>query len=249
MFATMLKVPKIAIVTYAVLAQAALRGKYLERYCSGLGLPPTSSHRYEFYLGLTLTRAAEQSNMLCLKEILNLQDPPVNANTADSSGLTALAHVAKRGDLGSVERLIPLSDVHCPAFSCRAPLCFASSQGHEDIVHELLSAGAEVDATDEEGRSPLQLASLAGHVRAVKALLRAGGSATHAGEEDGRTALHRAASRGHVDVVNMLLKARADLSAVDAWNHTALDLAEQMDHADVASALSLEQLDSPRQEV
>jgi len=245
----MLKVPTIAIVMHVVLAQAALRGRSLERFCSGLGLPPTSSHRYEFYLGLALTRAAEQSNVLCLNEILNLQDPPVNANTADSSGLTALAHVAKRGDLGSVERLIPISDVHCPAFSCRAPLCFASSRGHEAIMLELLSARAKVDAEDEEGRSPLQLASLAGHIDAVDTLLRARGSATHAGEEDGRTALHRAASRGHVDVVNILLKARAELSAVDSWNHTALDLAEQNDHANVASALSLEQLDSLRQEV
>lgn len=249
MRAKMLKISSVAMLIYRVLAQAALRGSRLERFCSGMGLPPKSSHRYGFYLGLALTRAAEQSNMLCLNEILNLQDPPVNATVADSVGLTALTHVVKRGDVGSVKRLLPLSDVHCATFSCRAPLCFASSRGHEEITTALLNAGANVDAPDAEGRSPLQLASLGGHVAVVTELLRARGSVTLAGQEDGRTALHRASSRGHVEVVNLLLEAGAKLFAVDSWNHTAFDIAVQNEHRNVASTLSLEQLDGLREEV
>jgi len=216
---------------------AGLRGSLIERRCSGMGVPPKESHRYGFYLGLALARAAEQSHTTCLSAILDLEDPAADANIADSSGLTGLAHVSQNGWFDMLERLLPRSDVQCESWSCQAPLCLASFNGHAQAVVALLHARSIVDAADKDGRSPLQQASLAGHLSVVRALLQMDASVTTAASEDGRTALHRASSRGHIDVVKELLAAGANRSAVDQWNHTAWDLALQNDHIDAATVV------------
>lgn len=226
--------------------QGSLRGsaKSLERTCAGLGVPPRESNRYAFYLGLALARAAEGGRTACLEAILELEHPPVEAGTPDHAGLTALAHVASRGDAGPFGKLLPRSDVRCPAWTCCAPLALASIAGHLELSSKLLEAGAAIDAESPEGRTPLELASLEGHLPVVQHLLAQGAAVGHVTHEDRRTALHRAASRGHADVTAALAAAGADPVAADAWGRTAIDLAEQQDHAEVVALLRA--LPSPR---
>lgn len=211
----------------------------VERLCGGLGVPPRESHQYGFYLGLALARAAEVGRVHCVEAILALQDPPVDAGTPDSAGLTALAHSAKRGEEEPFRLLLPRSDVRCAAWGCRAPLCLASAEGHATLAEALLDAGSHVDGTNLEGRTPLQLASLAGHLSVVSCLLPHRADVTCSADDDGRTALHRAASRGHAEVVAALLAAGARPLVFDIWNQTARDLAEQQGHSRLANVLDL----------
>lgn len=80
------------------------------------------------------------------------------------------------------------------------------------IVQLLLEAGAEVDAADQYGDTPLRAAAGAGNAEVVKLLVKAGaeGSTPGAG---GRSALYEASLHGQALIVRTLLQAGAPLEA------------------------------------
>jgi ankyrin repeat protein len=80
------------------------------------------------------------------------------------------------------------------------------------VVHVLLEAGANLEATDATGRTPLLAAAAAGKAEVVQVLLQAGAK-VEAATADGTTPLCAAASAGHVEVARMLLAADANLAA------------------------------------
>lgn len=49
-----------------------------------------------------------------------------------------------------------------------SPLMYAAAAGHEDIVRELLKAGARVEDNNENGHTPLMEAASSGHVGVAK---------------------------------------------------------------------------------
>ena len=63
----------------------------------------------------------------------------------------------------------------------------ASSNGHLDIARELLARGANVNAVNNGGYTPLILASYCGRVKIVRALLAAGADKSNVAN-DGETA-------------------------------------------------------------
>ena len=96
-----------------------------------------------------------------------------------------------------------------------------------NFVHSpqvLLERGAQVDASDSEGRTALRAAAWAGHEEVVRLLLNAGGQVD--GEDrQGRTPLIAAAYMGHADIVTALLDAGAQPDHVDCEGRTALSVA------------------------
>ena len=65
-------------------------------------------------------------------------------------------------------------------------LLFAAINGHSSMVHDLLAAGAAVDARDSSGCTPLHEAAQRGHQEAAAALVAAGADVA-AADEDGWT--------------------------------------------------------------
>jgi ankyrin repeat protein len=97
-----------------------------------------------------------------------------------------------------------------PLLLANARLWEASYDGNDASVRALLATGADADAADEAGQTPLLLASSRGHVRVVQTLL-ARGANVFAQDRHGTTALQAAKERGHAAVVVALE------AAIAAW--------------------------------
>lgn len=73
------------------------------------------------------------------------------------------------------------------------------------VIRQLLSSGAKVNQSREDGTAPLWMAAQMGHSEAVKVLLLRGAD-RDADRQDGSTALFKAAIKGHNSVIEELLK-------------------------------------------
>lgn len=90
-------------------------------------------------------------------------------------------------------------------------LLAAALQGSLPHVQKALRDGADVDARDPEGRTPLMCAAEKGNVRIAQVLL-AHGASVNARDYAQTTVLSLAAGNGSEDVVTLLLKNGADLT-------------------------------------
>mmetsp|Transcript_101305 Transcript_101305/g.174942 ORF Transcript_101305/g.174942 Transcript_101305/m.174942 type:complete len:155 (-) Transcript_101305:516-980(-) len=87
-------------------------------------------------------------------------------------------------------------------------------------------------ARDKSGYTPLHYAARAGHMEAIRLLLRCEADPNAATTLGRSTPLHRAAYCGHVEAVKLLLAARAGAGAADSDGQTALHKAlRQEQHA------------------
>ncbi len=93
-----------------------------------------------------------------------------------------------------------------------------------ELLAALAAAGADFNAANRFGVTPLMYAVLAGSGQ-VKTLLAAGAN-VNAADDQGHTPLMIAAYDGKLDVVELLLRSGADVNARDAKGKTALDYAQ-----------------------
>ena len=92
--------------------------------------------------------------------------------------------------------------------------------------------------------TPLQLASLEGHVNVCLALIEQGMAAAGAADAHHRTPLHFAAEEGHAATVTLLVTHGAAVSAADCDGMTPLHLASEQGHARVAERLLQQHVES-----
>ena len=116
----------------------------------------------------------------------------------------------------------------------------AAHSGEASVIELLCAApGAEVDAQDSNGYTPLMIASLDDHSDAVRALL-ARGARQDLQDCIGWTALHSAARRGHAGVAELLCAgpgAAAALALRDRDGCTPLALAVKSGNAPTEAVL------------
>ncbi|PLC62302.1 hypothetical protein B7L68_07655 [Thermoproteus sp. CP80] len=115
-------------------------------------------------------------------------------------------------------------------------LRIATYKGDVRRVKELLEKGADPNAQDEDGSTPLHAAAFGGHVDVVRLLLEQGAN-PNAKDKHGFTPLHDAAYGGHVGIVKLLLEHGADPTVKDGDGETPLDLARKKGYRGVASLI------------
>ena len=97
-------------------------------------------------------------------------------------------------------------------------------------VTRCLEAGADPNARDEWGMTPLyRAAGFGGNAEVIEALAAAGAN-LEARDESGQTPLHKAAERGTVEAVETLLAGGADLAARDNDDNLPFDYARDNEH-------------------
>jgi ankyrin repeat protein len=104
----------------------------------------------------------------------------------------------------------------------------AAWMGDLTQVESLLARGADINAKNKAGATPLHKAAAAGHTEVVKALIVKGAN-VDARDKKGRTSLHEAVGRGRVEAAETLIAARADLNSRDDNGCTPLLIAAEGD--------------------
>lgn len=102
-------------------------------------------------------------------------------------------------------------------------------------VRTLISSRADLNVTDDLGRTPMIYAAEQGYEPIVRALAEAGAS-LNVQDGRGRTALLAAAEQGHLPVVLTLIRERAD-TGLTADGKTALHHAVEKENPQIADAL------------
>jgi len=134
---------------------------------------------------------------------------------------------------GPVKELQKVGRIHESTPELNRTLFTATANGLEDEVIRLISQGADANAVDEYGRTPLHIAASAGYIDIVK-LLISQGARLDIKDNAGRTAMHYAAEATYmpnnpqdwsVDMIKLLIEGGADINVQDNIGFTPLHYA------------------------
>lgn len=103
-------------------------------------------------------------------------------------------------------------------------------------IRRLIEAGADIDAMNQYGGTPLIMASGKGHTQIVKLLLSVKAD-VNTNLADGATPLYVASEQGHIKIVELLLSAGADVNTAIEDGTTPLFVASQKGHTQIVKLL------------
>lgn len=173
-----------------------------------------------------LITAAKKGNLVKCRELIKAG---ADVNAKDKYSRTVLDIAKINGNAEVVNLLIGIRTKF-------KQLVIAAEKGKIDQVKALIEAGADANATDEDGRTALMCAAGKGHFDVVNLLIEAGADANTT-DEDGGTALMEAALFGHLDVARLLIENGANVNIKDKWGKTALIWAQEDGREDIVALL------------
>jgi len=155
-------------------------------------------------------------------------------NQQDAKGVTALHTAAFQNHPGVVQLLLMYhANVNISDRLGQPPIFFAQSR---EVAYSLIAAEADLLHLNKRGQTALHITAHSGAYEAMAYLVEQGPmhNLVDLQDEHGRTALHHAAVRGHQDCVSRLMDVGADPSIKTNNNRTAMTLADEKEHTDVA---------------
>lgn len=156
-----------------------------------------------------------------------LQQNPDDIEALNRVGDTPLLRAASTGTPKAVQCLTK-NGAHATAspITTQTPLHIVATRKDvpKSILTHLLNAGAELEATDRQGNTPLHHAAESGNHAVAEFLVKAGAN-MDARNSQRNTPLHCASVPGHEAVVSYLLRAGADVDAGNASGDTPLHAA------------------------
>ena len=152
------------------------------------------------------------------------EDAQPEPSTAKAPAIS-IHDAAAAGDIDAVKQHIAAgADVNENVLS--TPLHAAALNGHKEIAELLIAKGADVDAKDALGNTPLYNtisfnAALDGY-KEIAELLIHNSADVNAQDKNGNTPLHEAATSGLKEVVELLIANGADVNAKKKFGRTPL---------------------------
>ena len=119
-----------------------------------------------------------------------------------------------------------------------SPVADAAMRGDAEEVHELLRAGADVNAAQGDGMTALHWAAENGRIELAEVLVFAGANPEAATRLGGFTPLMVASRAGHAGIVRLLADAGANLEATTETGETAFHYAAWSGNPEIAVALA-----------
>jgi len=175
-------------------------------------------------------------------DLLLAHGAPINARNL--VGATALYFAAEGGHTSVVQLLIERgADIKLTGRSGVSPVAAAAYAGNDSVVEALLARGADERAPDETGKPPIVYAAAGARIEIVKRLL-ARNVDINARYPNGLTLLmwasgpdEKAPEARAMQVVSYLLEAGAHIDDCDDRGRTALMIAAEGGHAEIAGLL------------
>lgn len=165
-----------------------------------------------------------------------LIDSGGDVNLRDSDELSLINLSIRAGKMGVLKILL---DTGCvPNHSVDSSLHEAAAMNRLDFLDALCQSFANMDinSVSSEGRTPIHMAALHGHVEAIQLCLSVGGN-PNVVDHNGWTPLHCAASEGHLKAVECLLECSNVKYAVNREGKTAFSLAVDNGHSHLLDLL------------
>ncbi|XP_077628482.1 ankyrin repeat and SOCS box protein 3 isoform X2 [Crocuta crocuta] len=180
------------------------------------------------YTCSTVGLAAREGNVKVLRKLLRKGH---SVDVADNRGWMPIHEAAYHNSVECLRMLINADSsenyIKTKTFEGFCALHLAASQGHWKIVHILLEAGADPNATTSEETTPLFLAVENGHIDVLRLLFRYGANVNGSHSMCGWNALHQATFQENAEIIKLLLKKGANKEFQDDFGITPLFVAAQ----------------------
>lgn len=111
-----------------------------------------------------------------------------------------------------------------------------AEQGNTEQVRQLLQSGADINATDEQGRTAVMAATYHNHVGTVEALIQAGADINIRDHQRNNVFLY-AGAEGMMEILRLAIEADADVTLTNRYGGTALIPASDRGHVEIVQEL------------
>ncbi|KAH0739750.1 hypothetical protein KY290_038455 [Solanum tuberosum] len=199
-------------------------------------LPIALSLCHGYQLDSLLKSAAKNGNSHCISALI---EAGADVNRRDLEGDSVMSLAVKYGNLDCVQVLIEFG--YTIDNSADRFLHYAAATDGVDLMEILCLGYADIDlnSIDSQGRTPLHIAAIHGHVEVIQFLVSVG-SDTDMLDTQGWTPLHFAAHQGHVEAVGVLLNhSNFAKYVVTKQGKTAYELAIDKGHSKLYDVLLL----------